>query len=436
MAGGDAWWFHTEGPTQSMAGLAILWFDEPLDWERLREVIRDRLVGRFPRFRQRPVRRGWGFHWEEASDFRIEEHLLRTVLPAPGGRAELEALASRAASTVLDRTKPPWQIQLVEGYGHGCALLVRVHHGIADGMTLTWAVLSVMDEQPSGKAFHPTEEHEGAQTREHLARARRGHLAQWVGRALRIWRLSSEPSSPIRGVLGVEKKVTWSDPMPLTVWHRMAHGTGATVNDVLLAVVAGGLRRYMLARGTRVEDLRATVPVFLRSPREPLPRTLGNLLGQWLVDLPIRERDPLARLREVHRQIDALKRSPEAIVVYDLMTLFGKAGAVARLGVRMLGSRCSLIVSNLHGPRHPVFLAGTQLAGASVSLPPDLRLGLEVIFFSYAGQATLGVSSDAKLIPEPREFLLALHEEMRELAGERPPDLTPSLWEEPGGHPA
>jgi len=425
MASGDALWLHMERPTSSMAIQVLLWFEEPLDWEQLREVIRERLVERFPRFRQRAVPSGRGFRWEAAADFQLEEHLRRTVLPAPGGRAELEALAHQGMSTPLDRARPLWEMQLVEGYGQGSALLIRMHHSLADGMTLMRVLLTLMEERPPGQATSPAHGHEQEAVPRRLRGARQGDLARWVATAGRLLVVRSDPPSLIRGPQGVEKQVVWSDPLPLTVWQRMAHGSGATVNDVFMAVVAGALGRYLREHGAPAEEFRANVAVQLRSPSEPLSPELGNELGIWLVELPVRERDPRLRLSEVRRRMNARKHSLEAVVYRDVMALTGGTRLTTDLGVRLLASRCSLAVSNMRGPRHPLFLAGRRMAGAIFWMPMVLGVGLGVTFCSQAGTATLGVTADVGLIPHPREFLLALYQEMRELAGVD--SLAPSL---------
>ncbi len=186
MPGSGALWLHMEEPTSSMDNQVLLWFEEPLDWEQLRLVIHERLVGRFPRFRQLAVPRGWGFRWEDAADFQLEEHLRRTVLPAPAGRAELEALASQARSTPLERARPLWEMQLVERYGQGSALLIRVHHCLADGMTLMRVLLSFMGESPSLQPPLPALLREPAPRRQALHRARGGDWARWVATAGRL----------------------------------------------------------------------------------------------------------------------------------------------------------------------------------------------------------------------------------------------------------
>src|SRR4051812_20002603 len=149
LASVDAAWLRMEEPTNLMMITAVLWFDEHPDWARLKAVLRERLVERFPRFRQRLVEPEGLLaapYWEEDPAFDLEAHLGHAVVPPPGDRDALEALVSQWMSTPLERSRPLWQFHLVDGFGRGGALLVRIHHTIADGMALARVLLSLMDE--------------------------------------------------------------------------------------------------------------------------------------------------------------------------------------------------------------------------------------------------------------------------------------------------
>ena len=139
MSGADAAWLRMDRSTNLMVINAVMWFAEPIAISDIRDVLEERLVGRFRRFRQRAADSrlpGQGPHWEDDPTFDLDAHLHRRALPAPGGQAELEQLVGDLASTPLDRSRPLWQMYLIEGYGSGCALLARMHHSIADGIAL------------------------------------------------------------------------------------------------------------------------------------------------------------------------------------------------------------------------------------------------------------------------------------------------------------
>ncbi|QRN95734.1 wax ester/triacylglycerol synthase family O-acyltransferase [Archangium violaceum] len=443
----DAAWLQMEESTSLMVITAVLWFDEPVDWQRLTEVVRERLVERYPRFRQRVVTGGvlGAPRWEDDPGFRLEAHLRHTELRAPGDRAALEALVGASMSTPLDFSRPLWELHLIQGYEEGGALLMRVHHCIADGISLARVLLSLTDERAGGgpeSAGVEAEETPGA-----LARLLRGARTV-VGSTRSAWKRGSEllaepiqlmdmavegargasalsrlltltqdPPSPFKGALGAEKRVAWSQPVPVGKLREIGHCTGSTVNDVVMAVVAGTLRRYVEARGQSPEDLRAVVPVNLRPMNEPIPRELGNRFGMVFLPLPLGVEAPVERLWELKRRMDRLKRSPEAAVMFGMLTAAGMAPApVERAAVEVMRRKASLVMTNVPGPRRPVYLAGARLAGVMFWVPMAARLGVGLSIFSYSGHVTLGVAADAGLVPEPRELIADFEAELESLA--------------------
>jgi WS/DGAT/MGAT family acyltransferase len=448
MAHVDAAWLQMEEATSLMVITAVLWFDEPVDPERLKEVVRERLVERYPRFRQRVGTGGvlGAPRWEGDPAFRLEAHLRHTRLRAPGDRAALEAMVGASMSTPLDFSRPLWELHLIEGYEAGSALLLRVHHCIADGISLARVLLSLTDERAGGGGERAEggveEETPGA-----LVRLLRGARTV-VGSTRSAWKrgsellaepiqlmdlavegargasalsklltLSQDPPSPFRGELGTEKRVTWSQPVPVGKVREIGHGTGSTVNDVVMAVEAGTLRRYVEARGQSPEDLRAVVPVNLRPLSEPIPRELGNRFGVVFLPLPLGVEDPVARLWELKRRMDRLKRSPEAAVTFGMLTAAGMAPApVERAAVEVMRRKASLVMTNVPGPKRPVYLAGARLGGVMFWVPTAARLGVGLSIFSYAGHVTLGVAADAGLVPEPRELIADFEAELESLA--------------------
>ncbi|MDC0713468.1 wax ester/triacylglycerol synthase family O-acyltransferase [Stigmatella sp. ncwal1] len=457
MSSVDAAWLRMETPTNLMMITAVLWFDTPLDWARLKQVVRERLVERFPRFRQKVADASgeWAsLHWQEAPDFELEAHLGHLTLDAPGDRAALEALVSQWMSTPLDRSRPLWQLHGLDGFGQGSALLVRIHHSLADGISLARVLLSLMDERSEGQ-FVPESEAarsgavpawmkllRGARavvTGSRAALKRGAELisepiqvgdlvragARGVSALGRLTVMTSEPLTVLRGELGTQKRATWSAPIALEEVRALSEATGSTVNDVLLAALTGALRRYLVARGGPVEDLRVLVPVNLRPLDEPLPRELGNRFGVVFLELPVRREEPHRRLQELKRRMEVLKRSPEAVVTFGALSVLGMApSTVERRAMDVVTRRATLIMTNVPGPRHPVFLAGTQLSGLMFWVPQAGKLGLGVSIFSYAGQVTVGVSVDAALVPDPHRMVEAFHDELRALGRE---DVSPAV---------
>ncbi|HET8754901.1 MAG TPA: wax ester/triacylglycerol synthase domain-containing protein, partial [Solirubrobacteraceae bacterium] len=151
MARADAAWLHMDRPTNLMVINSVLWFDEPVDWDAYTAVIRDRLLARFDRFRQRPVEGPTGPHWEDV-EVDLELHVHHVALPAPGDRRALETFVSDRAAMPLDRSRPLWEVYLIDGFGDGAAVLTRMHHCIADGITLARVMLTLTDGGPDPDA--------------------------------------------------------------------------------------------------------------------------------------------------------------------------------------------------------------------------------------------------------------------------------------------
>lgn len=407
MASVDAAWLRMDEPTNLMVITAVLWFEEPLAWNRLKAVLAERLVSRFPRFRQRLVVRRWplaGPYWEEDPAFELEAHLIHALVP--GDHQALEALVSQWMSVPLDPSHPLWQFLLVDRAGRGSAILVRIHHALADGISLAQVLLSLMDER-AGDRLTP----ERASRR--LVRAAAGGATALKRLAL----LSPEPPTALRGELGTEKHGAWSEPIPLEELKAIGRAMGSTINDVLLAALTGALRRYLEARGGPVENLRAFIPVNLRPLDAPIPRQLGNRFGLVLLDLPLTAVEPGQRIRLLKQRMDALKRSPEAALTFAMLRLVGLAPAVVqRTAVDALAARCTLVVTNVPGPPRPVYLAGTKLTGLMFWVPQAARVGLGVSILSYADNLTVGVSADADLVPDPHRLLLDFRDELAALS--------------------
>jgi diacylglycerol O-acyltransferase / wax synthase len=438
MSSADAAWLHMDRPTNLMVVNSVLWFDEPMDLDRGREVVRERLVERFPRFRQRIVepRAGLGLPcWEDDPSFDLDRHLHHIALPAPGDRASLQELVGDLISTPLDRSKPLWDIYVIDGYGSGMAQVTRMHHSIADGIALARVLLSMTDEQPdvgispsadegSARGHWPGVKrplaagahlvgaavHEGFEVLAHPGSELQGLVSTTAedSRALaKLLLTPSEHENVLRGQLGVRQRVTWTDRIALDDVKAIGHSTGTTVNDVLVAAMTGALRRYLLDRHSLVDELRAMVPFNLRALDQPLPRELGNRFGLVYLQLPVGIRGRRKRLDEVHRRMDSIKHSPEGAVAYGILGLIGVTPP--RIEQR-------LVLTNVPGPRRPVYFAGTRVAGVIPWVPAGGSIGLGVSIFSYDGRVTVGLRVDAGIVSDPEAIIDSLHRELEAMA--------------------
>ena len=445
MSSVDAAWLGMEDPTNLMMVTGVMTLDGKVDLKRLRAVL-DRRLAPFQRFHQKVVRprsRGFLPHWSDDPHFDIDNHVRHIALPAPGGDKALSDMVSDLMSEPLDFSKPLWQMHVIDGYEGGSVVLARIHHCIADGIALVRVMLSLTDA--SAKAALPRA---AAKSPAPGFRISLDWLPGAVGRGLaagqgllanpgklsdmarlgahgayRLGRLVALPPDPgtiLKGELGRRKRAAWSKTIPLDDFKSIGKALGATVNDVLIATATGALRRYLESRGepTGGVAIRASVPVNLR----PLDaaHTLGNAFGLVFISLPVGIVDPVRRLRAIKREMDELKGSPEALVAFGVLSVMGFAPVeVERLGLRFFGSKATAVLTNVPGPREPLYLAGRKLEKIMFWVPQSGHLALGISILSYAGGVMLGVATDAGLVPDPEGIVdgFALEfEAMREVA--------------------
>jgi WS/DGAT/MGAT family acyltransferase len=435
----DTAWLRMEEPTNLMMVTGMLVFDQPLNFARLRQTIEQRLLI-FDRFQQHIVYIGGAPHWQADPHFTISAHLHRIALPAPHDQSTLQELVSTLMSTPLDLSKSPWQFHLIEHYGAGCVLLARLHHCIADGIALMRVLLALTDAtaEPPAQAHDSrspaAEPSAAANTSVRAADTLFGQgiaaLLEPTGRAeaaefgarsvlalSRLLLMSPDPQTLLKGPLGVSKRAAWSAAIALDDVKAIGRAAGGTINDVLLAAVTGALRRYLQGRGAPVDglEIRAAVPVNLRSPNEP--PTLGNHFGLIFVSLPVGADDPLDRLYDLKQRMAALKDSPEALVTFGALHGIGlMPSQLQEAGISLFGSKATAIMTNVPGPRETIYLAGAPLRELMFWVPQSGRLGLGVSILSYAGQVRLAVATDAKLISDPDAIIDAFQAEF-ELLG-------------------
>jgi WS/DGAT/MGAT family acyltransferase len=217
----------------------------------------------------------------------------------------------------------------------------------------------------------------------------------------------------LRGELGGAKRCAWTSPIPLDAIKRIGEAEGATVNDVLLSAVTGALHRYLAAHDSLVPDIRAVVPVNLRPLDQPVPRELGNRFGLVFLDLPVGLDSRQARLQELKRRMDAIKRSPEAIVGYGVLNAIGMTPRqIERVIIDLFGTKATAVMTNVPGPRAAIYLAGNQVAGIMFWVPSSASVGVGVSIFSYDGAVVLGLATDTKLVVEPQQILDAFQAEL------------------------
>lgn len=455
----DAAWLKMEDPTNLMMVSGILTFARPIDIAHLRALIEYRLL-QFQRFRQRVVRPSLPLappYWEDDPHFNLDAHLHRIALPAPGDQTTLQELVSDLMSTPLDFSKPLWQIHIIDGFGAGGALMVRLHHCIADGIALVGVLLALTDLSDSSPWPQPPEipvEEEGSDGRPSPNNSFQANLqavrqrtratmkfGRRLGRRLllegvetfldhdrprqlvnggldysytlsKILLRAPDPKTAFKGTLGVAKRAAWSRPLPLGEVKAIRKTLGGTVNDVLIASTTGGLRHYLAEKGEDVAgmDITAIVPVNLRKPEEMTE--LGNKFGLVFLSLPVGIENPRDRLTEVRKRMDTIKNSPQANVTLDVLNLLGMVPQSAQEAfVGIMGARATAVLTNVPGPPIPLYLAGQPIEGLMFWVPQSGRLGMGISILSYAGNVYLGLATDAALIPDPEAIIEHFYEE-------------------------
>ena len=462
----DAAWLHMDRPTNLMVVNTVLWFDVPVDQASVLQVFGERVVSRFRRFRQRVADPAlalapWAAPgWVDDADFALAGHVSRTRLPAPGDQRALQQTASDLAERPLRKDRPLWELHLLDGYGDGGALLLRTHHAIADGGALMQVLLALADPLDAGEhtgvlsvdddSAAPLLPGPGGRA---IAAARRagpvaGDLSAVLRAALAGPRRAAELAGSARaeaamlgklgfgltagrnllqGPLVPGKQRAWTRPVPVEAVKAAGAPTDSTVNDLMLTVITSALRRYLLEHDALAEEVIVIVPVDLRPAGAPLPAGLGNQFGLVFVRLPTGETDQGRRRARVKAQMDQVKSSREGVFVYTMLQRMGQLpAAVQNAWVDAFAGKATAIVTNVSGPPHQIKIAGTPVAGIAGWVPVTGPLGLGLSIVSYAGQLSVGLASDAHLLPGHDRLLALLDEELGALhtpaASSSPPE--------------
>ncbi len=429
----DASFLAQEGDASHMHIGALTIFEGPAPaYEDFSAHIRSRLH-LVPRYRQRlafpPLETGRPL-WVDDSSFNLDFHVRHSALPAPGSEQQLRALAARVFSQRLDRAKPLWLLHLVEGLEEGrFALISKTHHALVDGVSgvdLATVIFDLAPEPSESVALdHPAREWVPERSPSAADMAARGVRAlvrtpfELAGRAAGaaakpqaaadaareaaegigelVWAgLNPAPPTPFNAPIGPHRRFEVVR-CELSDFKKVKDVFGATVNDVVLTVVAGALRRWLRGRGARTEglELRALVPVSIRAKDDH--GSLGNRIAVMRGPLPVYIEDPVARLRVVKAAMDGLKESKQAVGAEVLAGVqqFAPPTVLAQASRLNFSTRLfNLIVTNVPGPQFPLYVLGRRLQDLFpiAFLPEDH--GLAIAIMSYDGGLDFGLLGD------------------------------------------
>ena len=479
----DALWLEMDRPNNLMVVDSVIWTADPLDFAKVREVVTERLLDRYPVFRSRAVRDEDGsWWWEPDPDFDFDNHVSLVSLHNPDDPRALQELVGSHRNEVLDRDRPLWQAIWVKRYGKGSAMLLRSHHAIADGMRMVQLSMSLFDATPDGGPIlapathqvaarpHPPGQPLGRRLRTAVRVARRSvnRTAGAVGAAASPGKLLERAAKmgryALRNPVGAgstlfsaafatgesvarnaraalpgggnlvdvfsaapgdvdtmrkmlvgtrndvtiwtgeasgEKSVAWSEPLSLPAIKAVAAANDCTVNDVLVATVAGTLHDYLVAHDARCSSVTFMVPVNLKPIDLTLPDTLGNDFALVQLELPTDEPDPIKVLAVAKRRMDRIKHGHEAAVAFRFQeAIAGLSRDLYEASVDLFTNRTVGTLTNVPGPPMPVYLAGSLVDGMVGWAPISGNQPMSFTIYSYDGEVTVGIACDTTLVPD------------------------------------
>lgn len=411
-----------------------------------------RRLGLVPRYRQKvrevPGRLGLPV-WVDDPDFQLDYHVRRSALAAPGTEEVLHELVGRLLSRRLDRGRPLWEIYLVEGLADGrLAVVTKTHHAMVDGLATMDIGAALLDLTPEPREtpdddWQPAREPWGVELaaaavldtlrRPRLALDVTGrilgdvrHAATAIGRtveaALDTGRTAARtrPVHPLNATTGSQRRYATART-PLAEHRAVRKAHGGTVNDVVLAVVTGALRHWMIGRGeplTHGTSVRALVPVSVRARARA--GGSGNSISAYFVDLPVAEEDPVARLSAVRGAMEAHKRGGRAIGAARLVGLVGLAPPLVHsLAVRLTSQYSSqvynVLITNVPGPPRPLYALGARMIDMFPVVPLAGGQAVAIGVTSYDGHMHYGLTADRDAMPDVALLADALRESLADL---------------------
>jgi diacylglycerol O-acyltransferase / wax synthase len=445
----DATFLHLEdaGPAHMHVAAVFVFDGEPPAYDDLVEALGARL-SLVPRYRQKlaavPLGQGRPT-WVDDPHFNIRYHVRHSALPAPGDDAALRRLAGRLFAQRLDRSKPLWEMHLVEGLeGDRFALVSKTHHALVDGVSgvdITSVLFSLSaDEVPAPpqdaepwlprpepppaerlaaalveRATTPAEVARGlrrATRAPRRAMTRAGGLASLLGVA------TGAPASPLNVPVGPHRRYAWVDA-DLAAVKATKDGLGGTVNDVVLTSVAVGLGRFLRGRGHDTDGLvlRAMVPVSVRAEEER--GALGNRVAAMYAPLPVGEQDVVAAFDAVHGAMAGLKESGQAVGAETLTRLGDFAPpTILSQAARLVNNQrmFNLVVTNVPGPQFPLFLLGRELLSIFPVVPLSANTALGIAIMSYHGRLGYGLLADFDALPDVDDAAACVQSALDDLA--------------------
>ncbi len=476
LSANDTLWLNMDSPENLMVIETVMWFHHRLDPDAVIQAVQERVVDKYPVFHWKPRFSdsvGGRDEWVDDPDFDIRKQITVHELGGDGGRVALQEFLEARFPEPIDRDGPLWRAYILEGEEFG-AVMIRFHHAIGDGTALSRVLIEMTTDSPDegfdypdvpDDRLHPADAPPEAEQfpTERTARRKRDralHAAtavatlpvaagvkvttgasrllemldldregsmvakvadQSVGTADTLDKLlvSNPPDLALFGVAGVAKRADWAPAHDLAVVKRAAKTRGGTVNDLMLAGVAGGIRRYLEGRGEPLADVMTMIPVNLRPVDEPLPPFLGNRFALVAFMLPVEAQTAVERLDASHERMEVIKSGPEVLLTFGITNALGLVGTytsrVSRTVQEYFGNKAVGVTTNVPGPQHPRYLAGQEMVGILGWVPGAANQTLGVCIFSYNHEIRVGFKTDVKAVPDIANLVAAYAAEMAEL---------------------
>ncbi|MFO0688916.1 MAG: wax ester/triacylglycerol synthase family O-acyltransferase [Myxococcota bacterium] len=401
-----------------------------------------------PRYRQRLIEIPVFDHavWADDVHFDIDYHIRHTSLPKPGTLAQLKNLVARVMAQPLDRNRPLWEYWFVEGLAGGdqFAMITKIHHCMIDGSSgvdlanIQFSTSPEPGELGSPERFRPRPAPRRLELLLDEAKRQVGiplevvrdfrqfldatdDLRQEV--TTRVHALSrllgmgtqADPT-PLNGNLGPHRRFEWIS-CRLEDLKAMRKGLGCSINDVVLTIVTGAIRKYLLGKSVDLESLqfKVSTPVSVRSEADR--GKLGNKVSSWIIPLPIQEPDPKRQLELIHELTEELKETNQAIGV-QMMNQIQEwtPSTLLSLGARAMSGPINTIVTNVPGPQIPLYFHGARVRAIYPAVPLMEGMGLGIALTSYAGTMGIGFNTDPDIVPDSGHFVALFKQSMQELA--------------------
>jgi diacylglycerol O-acyltransferase len=411
----------------------IIFEGSPPSHEEFRNHIESRLH-LVPRFRQklRTVPFGQGRPvWVDDPHLNLDYHVRQSALPAPGSEEQLRNLAGRIFSQQLDRTKPLWELRLIEGLdGDRFAIVGKSHHALVDGVSgvdITTVLFDLEPEPPEPPSRPPrwAPRPEPAEIVRGVRAVFRGprQVARGIGATGKFLGAGmAAPATPFNVEIGPHRRLSFVRT-DLDLLKRVKDTHGGTVNDVILSVVAGALGSYLRARGHQTDELelRAMVPVSVRAEEEH--GALGNRISAMMAPLPVWSTDPVERLRVVTERMGDLKGSGQAVgaEILTKVTDFAPPTIAAQAARLQPAQRFfNLVVTNVPGPQFPLYVLGRRMESIFPMVPLARNQALCVGIMSYDGEVDFGLVGDYDAMADLDSFGLDLEAAIAEIVATLP----------------